>query len=357
MKKFIILLCISPFSLLHSQVGINTENPVSTLDVVAKKNDGSTAEGVIAPRLTGDQIKAADSKYGAAQKGTVIYAIEAVSGSSTTKTQHITSEGYYYFDGTIWIPFPGFALNGLHRDKIAKKLGGAITEPTSITGLTDVNKLSIRGNGRDVFNIANNTFSAYTQQNRIGIGTNNPRYNLDIEGTARLSQTNSLNKPVHVNGYGEFTPLYACIVGPDAGQIQYAPNGLTSVNGGIISGSSQVIATLPKDNAIVRIRFTLYVDSSSDADNAVAQAYTYGVFVIVGTNASNPIHFVQKDIKGNDGLPKTLTADTGTSIGWSQGSQGDISITINQSTGELTVNRTNAGAPPMKYFFEILGGI
>lgn len=30
-----------------SQVGINTENPGATLDVVAKTNDGSKAEGMI----------------------------------------------------------------------------------------------------------------------------------------------------------------------------------------------------------------------------------------------------------------------------------------------------------------------
>lgn len=354
MKKLIILLYISPLSL-YSQVGINTENPVSTLDVVVKKNDGTTAEGVIAPRLTGDQIKAADSKYGAAQKGTVIYAIDAVSGAGTTKTQHITSEGYYYFDGTVWIPFPGLALNGLHRDGTAVKLGGAITEPTSITGLTDVNKLSIIGTGRDMFNIGNDTFSVNANQNRTGIGTASPTYGLDIEGTARLSQTNSLNKPTQINGYGEFTPLY--IANGQDGQIKYAPKGFTSVNGGDISGSSQVIATFPKDNTIVRVRFTLYVDSSSNADNAEAQAYTYGEFAIIGTTTNDKIHFVHKDIKGSDGLPKTLTANTSTSIDWSQGSQGDISITINQSTGELSVNRTNASAPPMKYFFEILGGI
>ena len=102
MKKNLILLSAIVFSgLAFGQVGINTLSPIATLDVVAKATDGTTAEGIIAPRLTGDQIKASDSKYGAEQKAAIIYALSAVTTSST-KTANITSEGYYYFDGALW---------------------------------------------------------------------------------------------------------------------------------------------------------------------------------------------------------------------------------------------------------------
>lgn len=101
MKKFLlptgILLSIFSFS----QIGINNTVPKATLDVSAKNFDGSTAEGIIVPKLTGDQIKAADSQYGNNQIGALVYATAAV-GTSTAKTINITEPGYFFFDGILW---------------------------------------------------------------------------------------------------------------------------------------------------------------------------------------------------------------------------------------------------------------
>lgn len=88
-------------SLIFAQVGINTPTPQATFDVVATKTDGTTSEGIIAPRLTGDEIKSADGKYTAPQTGTLVYATKAVN-AATAKTVNITTPGYYYFDGIIW---------------------------------------------------------------------------------------------------------------------------------------------------------------------------------------------------------------------------------------------------------------
>ncbi len=104
MRKRVLLisgLVISSFAL--SQVGINNQNPRATLDITAKTTDGSKAEGFIAPRLTGDQIKAGDAQYGAAQTGAILYATSGVTTPvSGSKTESITSAGYYYFNGTRW---------------------------------------------------------------------------------------------------------------------------------------------------------------------------------------------------------------------------------------------------------------
>ncbi|MCL1867864.1 MAG: hypothetical protein FWF72_02790 [Paludibacter sp.] len=81
----------------YAQVGINTETPAATFDVVANKTDGTTAEGLIAPRLTGDQIKAKDAQYGTAQNGVIVFATSAVTAPSA-KTQNVTQKGYYYYD-------------------------------------------------------------------------------------------------------------------------------------------------------------------------------------------------------------------------------------------------------------------
>jgi uncharacterized protein (TIGR02145 family) len=109
---FLALLC--GLSMLSAQVGINTETPQATLDVVASKTDGSTAEGVIAPRLTGDQIKIKDAQYNVAQKGAIVYATAKV-GTASPKTANITAEGYYYFDGSVWV---GMAVGSTSALKI-----------------------------------------------------------------------------------------------------------------------------------------------------------------------------------------------------------------------------------------------
>lgn len=99
MKKKIILFIAMFISYLgFSQVGINTEAPKATLDVVYKSTAGVPA-GVIVPRLTGDELKAMDELYGTEQNGTIIYATDPV-GTASDKTKRVTIQGYYYYDAS-----------------------------------------------------------------------------------------------------------------------------------------------------------------------------------------------------------------------------------------------------------------
>lgn len=104
MKKAIILGAFLCSVFMLSQIGINTPNPQATLDIVAKTTDGSSPEGVLLPRLTGDEIRSANDLYGADQTGTVIFATSATSSLDYGgKTENINGQGYYYFDGTKWL--------------------------------------------------------------------------------------------------------------------------------------------------------------------------------------------------------------------------------------------------------------
>jgi len=89
----------------NAQVTIGSDtNPNATLDVVASKTDGTTAEGLIAPRLTGDQLKAADAQYGTPQNSTLVYVTVAVTTASP-KTINVKEPGFYYYDAPngIWV--------------------------------------------------------------------------------------------------------------------------------------------------------------------------------------------------------------------------------------------------------------
>jgi hypothetical protein len=104
MKTKLILLGIALFIItaMQAQVSIGTlAPPQATLEVTGKANQSDAPDGIIMPRLTGDELKAKDNAYGAAQTSAMVYVTSAVS-SASVKTANVTTEGYYYFDGTIW---------------------------------------------------------------------------------------------------------------------------------------------------------------------------------------------------------------------------------------------------------------
>jgi len=101
MKRIIFtILSVLGFSV-SAQMGIGNNAPLATLDVTALKTDGTSAEGILIPRLSGDQIKSAGSQYTAQQTGSMVY-VTSTPSSPDTKTANITAAGCYYFDGSVW---------------------------------------------------------------------------------------------------------------------------------------------------------------------------------------------------------------------------------------------------------------
>lgn len=102
MKRIILfILGISCVGFLQAQIGVNTNEPKVSLDVYAGSLDGTTAEGLSAPRLTLAQLTSKDSRYLADQTGALVYVTD-VTGTTSAKTRNVIAVGYYYFDGTLW---------------------------------------------------------------------------------------------------------------------------------------------------------------------------------------------------------------------------------------------------------------
>ncbi|KFF24203.1 hypothetical protein IW16_22865 [Chryseobacterium vrystaatense] len=85
---------------ISAQVGINTNQGQATLDVVGFPSNTKKLDGIIAPRLTGDQLRA--KTYTSAQSGALVY-VTAADSSPAGQTVHVNASGYYYFDGMVWL--------------------------------------------------------------------------------------------------------------------------------------------------------------------------------------------------------------------------------------------------------------
>lgn len=85
-------------------VGVNTTTPKATLDVQGEPTDTSALDGVIVPRIKGNQLNS--KTYTIDQKGAMVYVTEAATiANQTRQTINVKEEGQYIFDGTVWIKF------------------------------------------------------------------------------------------------------------------------------------------------------------------------------------------------------------------------------------------------------------
>ena len=181
MMKISLPLLVLCSSLSYSQVGINNTDPKATLDITARTTDASKPEGLIAPRLTGDQIRGKNTQYDIPQTGTIIYATAADS-SPAGKTANITAPGYYYFDGGVWQKITTGASGGSGNTIYTSD--GTLQDNRTVT-MTD-KTLSFNSSataGTSHFNVDGNTLNIDAKNHRVGIGTFSPGYPLDVMGS------------------------------------------------------------------------------------------------------------------------------------------------------------------------------
>lgn len=123
----------------NAQVGVNTEAPNATFDVVGKPADTNKFDGIIAPRILGNQLKL--KNYTSSQTGALVYVTDADT-SPSGQTIDVTSAGYYYFNGDL--------------NKWIKIASGNLSEPWKVQGTNTVS--------------TQNTENIY-QQGKVAIGT------------------------------------------------------------------------------------------------------------------------------------------------------------------------------------------
>jgi len=185
MKKTVSLLATIASTFALAQVGINNTSPKATLDITARTSDGSKAEGLLAPRLTGDQIKAADSQYSDVHSGALVYATAAAT-SPEGKTANITDSGYYFFDGNIWQRVSTGSGNNVYTADGSLDNNRTVNMPNKSLSFTPTGTQLI-----NQFNVDGTTFSVDALNNRVGIGSSSPTERLNVvNGNILISNSN-----------------------------------------------------------------------------------------------------------------------------------------------------------------------
>ena len=99
-NKFILVTgCLLSITFFNAQVGVNTTQPKATLDVAGNPTDSSKLDGVLIPRLSGDQL--VQKNYSTDQTGAMVY-VNQVPTSNTGQIINVKEVGFYLFDGSKW---------------------------------------------------------------------------------------------------------------------------------------------------------------------------------------------------------------------------------------------------------------
>ena len=160
-----------------TNIGIGTITPKVTLDIEGDAASTTVLDGMIPPRLTGDQLRA--KTYSTDQTGAMVY-ITAADSAPTGQTANVDTVGYFYFNGTVWNPM---SLNvNTTVCEIFDQVGGQLIDEgifsdieLATTGIIDTSDYSVTSNsiliksiGRYEITYRASVFGTLTNNQRTG---------------------------------------------------------------------------------------------------------------------------------------------------------------------------------------------
>ncbi|HEY4540370.1 MAG TPA: hypothetical protein VIG94_10220 [Faecalibacter sp.] len=191
MKKSFLFLSVCAFATcqnVSAQVGIGTSEPKSSLHIVGQSNLSNVADGVIAPRISKQNLaNKANGVYTLDHVGSVVYVdtITTVnSGPSLSQVSNIKTLGYYYFDGQRWQPIAGDTTNDAWINN----------ETNNRVELATTSKGEARSTNTNLY---------IQDAGNVGVGTQAPSAKLHVNGNLKIETMDTYNadvaKPVYWN--------------------------------------------------------------------------------------------------------------------------------------------------------------
>lgn len=185
MKSIFFVLFFYSVLQLNAQTGINTVDPKATLDVVGQPATITVMDGIIPPRLTGDQLKA--KTYTSDQNGAITYATQACS-SPAGQTINVTSAGLYVFNSTLnqWI-----ALSSNTANSSSKNVFCDTNDPNTATIFDDelpvvTNTVSLIQNQQNIYYGLDGSVWVWNGTSYISYNQN---YNLNVGQRVSIIRT------------------------------------------------------------------------------------------------------------------------------------------------------------------------
>lgn len=276
--------------------GNGVPNPNAMLDVE------SSNKGFLPPRVELEATDQADPLTSfTAAAGITVYNI-ATKGSGNTAV----SPGYYYNDGTKWIRLVNDAENGLHTQTGTVKLGGELTENTTIATTThdlaikDLDEITV--NSRDDLNgqkivVSHETSGILkTIDSKIyAPATNNTIYKAKLKNNISLINISFGNwKPVNF-GASTDTFINGSIAPMDAnGNIKILESGIYAIGYYVRHGTGVRLELLSGETGI---RIIKNGDTANPLDSKAFAGISVPLLLSITISSSeiNSVYKLQKD--------------------------------------------------------------
>lgn len=268
MKKTLTLITLCLTALFYSQVGINTETPHATFDVTGKPDNASQLDGIIAPRITGEQLRL--KTYTPLQTGAIVYVTNAAVSPLDNQVVNVSALGYYYFDGSVW------------QKMSTSSSAGIVPEPWNEALTTNF--------------ATSNTQNIY-QSGSVGIGNADPQNALHVTATA---------DPVRLEGLQAGAASDKMVVADDNGILKVVQQPQIEVLR--IGVNGETAGTSYISNEINALRFDKYND---DTELGYAPSYLPNyVNKIPGATFSEGVSLSSFTVpSGDNTVPANRTTD------------------------------------------------
>ncbi len=284
-KIVLLVFLITHFT--FSQIGIGTTDPKSTLDITAVNATGSTTDvdGIIVPRVDRQRAQSMTT----VPTSTLIYVNSIATGTATGIAINITSVGFYYYNGTVWVKLQGDTRTGtvastatlVEPNVVVPGTSGPLTNAgTNTTGATFDNTtitrtIAVTGFTGNITNVTCNVQITHTWGMDIDLYLQSPTGQI-IELNTDNGGTNATTFNVTFSDAGA-TNITTWLTGNVAGT--YRPEG--SLTADVIAPTITTMAGFNGNAA--NGTWTLHARDDLGADNFVFSSFSLSIATAAAT--------------------------------------------------------------------------